>query len=331
MNVSEQKKIQHLYFRAGFGISLEKLGQELSKDLNTHVNNLFKTSKTISQLNVINELDFVFPGNRQLQKEEKQAVIKDSEEKMRSLNLQWMDKIILEEGQLREKMTLFWHDHFATQNRIPYFAQTQNNIFRKHALGSFRAMLFDLFKDPSMVQFLNNKQIRKKHPNEIFARDLLEHYTMGPENLKLQDIKPVARSFTGWMLDDKGRSVFIDKDKDKEEKILFNVKGNFKVDEILIILLKKPEVANFITTKIYKYFVNDVENKEIIQGLAENFYKSDYDIGKLLREIFTSTWFYNKENIGAKIKTPIELIASLNRSFPITLTDKKPFIYLQKL
>jgi uncharacterized protein (DUF1800 family) len=181
-----------------------------------------------------------------------------------------------------------------------------------------------------MILYLNNQQNKKAHPNENFAREVMELFTLGVGNYTEKDIKESARAFTGWTVNTKGEYQFNDKQHDFDEKEFLGQKGNFNGDDILNIILSNKQVANFIATKIYKEFVNQNVNTQRVQELADGFFKSDYDISALMRNIYTSDWFYDDENIGAKVCSPVELIVRYKKLINLDTTNKKTLVDVQK-
>ncbi len=163
----------------------------------------------------------------------------------------------------------------------------------------------------------------------------MELFTLGRGNYTENDVKNAARAFTGWGIE-KGEAKFKFRERqhDFSEKTFMGQKGTFSGEDILNIILKKPETAFFITKKIYTFFVNDtinVSDEKIIRQLANDFYKSDYDISKLLQAIFSAKWFYEEKNIGTKIKSPIELLVGLKRTFEVDFIDENANLFVQKI
>jgi uncharacterized protein (DUF1800 family) len=329
-NLRHQKRIQHLLVRAGFGTPLSQLDHFYSRDIDEVVDILFRNSKESKTL-LLREVEEDETAYGNIGKKKTKQQRKEDREKIKDLNVQWFQQMVSSEAQLREKMTLFWHDHFATRSQKPLFVQLQNNTLRKFALGKFGDLLTAVAKDPAMLHFLNNQQNKKQSPNENFARELLELFTLGIGNYTEQDIKEAARGFTGWASDQKGNFIFNRKAHDNDAKTFMGKTGNFDGDDIIRIILSNPKSAYFITRKIYKYFVNPAVDEKIVRHLSEEFYRSDYDISFMLQKIFTSDWFYDEQNIGAKIKSPIELIATLSRTLDIKFEEGQSVIYLQKL
>lgn len=331
MSISEQKKIQHLHLRAGFGMTPEQYSATKDWALKDHINDLFKKAKVYSDIKVLNISIFNFKELKAITKEERAGANKESYENIKQININWFKKMQFDEGQLREKMVLFWHNHFASHNRVSYFAQLQHNAIRKHALGSFRDLLFAVCKDPGMVQFLNQTISSREHPNERFARDLLGLFTLGPGAFNESDVKNVSKALTGWTVNDYGQFQFNSEKHDNNPKVFLNTKGNFNGDNILSIILNNKQTAKHITTKIYQFFVNEKINDNLIEVLAEDFFKSNYDISRLMKNIFSSEWFYSPDNIGNRIKSPVELMVHLGRIFGIEMEDTRPLVFFQKV
>jgi uncharacterized protein (DUF1800 family) len=331
ISINPQTKIQHLYLRAGFGESLTFIENNKKENVEKLVSQLFKESQEAKDIQIVDSNELKIGRFLLADKDEKKEMIKDSIAKIKDLNLIWLDRMTERKGMLREKMTLFWHGHFACQSVNVFFIQKQNNTLRKHALGKFGDLLHAISKDSAMLQFLNNRQNRKDRPNENFAREVMELFTLGRGHYTEQDIKNAARAFTGWDFEMNGDFVLRRFRHDYGEKTFLGKVGKFEGEDILNMILENKQTAKFITTKIYKYFVNEMVNEEIVNQLATSFYQSDYDIGKLMREIFTSDWFYEAQNIGVRIKSPIEYLTILRKQFDLSFSDKEPLVFLQKV
>ena len=158
----------------------------------------------------------------------------------------------------------------------------------------------------------------------------MELFTLGRGNYTENDIKEAARAFTGWSSEFKGEFVFRRFQHDYGEKTVLGKTGNFDGDDVLDIFLSQKQTAKFITQKIYKFFVNDNVDEEKVNWLADRFYQSNYDISKLMEDIFTSDWFYDEKNIGSKIKSPIELMAGIQRMLPMKLENEEALTFLQR-
>ncbi len=327
---SAQKKIQHLFLRAGFGETPDRITSLVNAPINSIVDGLFESSRDYKD---IDYLPYPLKENEEEKGVGGFKLIKmflKSFGEMEELNGEWLFKMTYTEAVLREKMTFFWHNHFSTSTPLAYLMQVQNNTLRSNALGKFGDLLNAIAKDPAMIIYLNNQQNKKEHPNENFAREVMELFTLGVGHYSEKDIKEAARAFTGWEVNGKGEFTFNEKVHDSDEKEFLGQKGNFKGEDILNIILSNKQVAVFICTKIYREFVNQNVNTERVQTLADGFFASGYDISALMRQIFTSDWFYDDENIGAKVCSPVELIVRFKKLVGIDTKNKKTLIDVQK-
>ena len=332
----EQKHIQQLYNRVGFGISYKKLGSLKSKTKKDIVSNLFSDSKKNVPLNIdLTEFEiFKTKSDKQLKlefgKEEIKKLKRKSRKKVRELNYAWIKRLSEDDSVLREKMTLFWANIFVCRDNNILHIHQYNNTLRKNALGSFKDFVKAISKEPSMIKYLNLKQNVKKKPNENFARELMELFTLGVGNYKEEDIKESARAFTGYSFNKKGDFILRDKRHDTGSKTFFDKTGNFDGDDIIDIILEKNQCARFICTKVYTYFINPKIDKNRLEEITNIFYK-DYNISNLMNYVFTSNWFYDAQNIGVKIKSPIELLVGIQTTIHVEIKNEKRLHYLQRM
>jgi len=327
--MKEQQKIQHLYFRACFGISLEELESQKNKNLKSIIKEVFQNTSKIKPIEIIEQPKIA--DRNALTEQEKRMLRRESRQKIKDLNIVWLKQMAEPQYALREKMTLFWHNHFACKTQIAYLAQKQNNLLREHALGKFGNLLHAIAKDPAMLQFLNNQQNKKEKPNENFARELMELFTLGRGHYREKDIKEAARAFTGWGFDFSGEYVFRERQHDFDSKTFLGKTGNFNGEDIINIILENPQTAVFIVRKIYKHLVNDQLNEKIIEDWASYFRKTDYDIKALLEKIFTSETFYEQKNVGTHIKSPVELLVHYQKFFGLDFEDERSWLFIQKV
>lgn len=341
MPAKNQLLNQHLMWRAGFGPAVEQLGDLSKYTPQQFYKALVKASgKKTEYIDVADDfLKGLMMGieevgrqqKKELDADEKKKVQQKNREGVRNLNMYWLHEMVNSSAQLREKMAFFWHGHFACRNLNVFFQQGLLDILRRNALGSFRTMLKEVSRSAAMLNFLNNQQNKKDHPNENFAREVMELFTLGRGNYSENDIKEAARAFTGWTANLKGEFQFRRFQHDFGTKTVLGKTGNFDGDEVLDILLEQPQTARYITKKIYKFFVNEKVDEEKVNWLADRFYKNDYAIGKLMDDIFTSDWFYDPKNIGAQIKSPVELLVGIQRMLPMKLTNEESLMLLQRV
>lgn len=248
----------------------------------------------------------------------------------RDLPAWWLYVLLHTPHPLLEKMTVFWHGHFATSAakvtdaRLMY---RQHAILRKFALGKFGPMLTEIAQDPAMLLWLDSATNRKSHPNENFAREIMELFSLGLDNYTEHDIKEAARAFTGWEVRH-GQIKFIAYQHDDGEKTVLGQKGRWNGDDVVRILLEQPAAGQFLVRKIFRYLVNETADApaSLINPLAEEYRQQQYDTLWLMRKIFSSNLFYSSHAMGQKIKAPIEFVVGLVRSLEgttntLALTD----------
>jgi uncharacterized protein (DUF1800 family) len=327
--MNDVKQIKHLFSRAGFGLRFEDLREDRNISVKKAVKKLFSSSGQDGPIAIVNDtMDYTMLAKGD--ENTKKMFMQQQREQDKDLNVGWINKMSTTDAQLREKMTLFWHNHFACRTQRAAFAQQLNNIHRTYALGNFGAMLMEVSRSPAMLQFLNNQQNVKNHPNENFAREVMELFTVGRGNYTEQDVKESARSFTGWGFDKDGNFKLRPFAHDTGQKTFLGKTGNFAGEDILHLLLEKRETAHFISTKLYKYLVNEIPDPAHINAMADVFYNANYEITPLLEFVYTSDWFYDDKNVGNLIKSPVEFLVGLNRQFYITYAKPEVMLLFER-
>lgn len=339
MIASNDLQNHHLLWRSGFGPKADELKnletastKQLFKKINA-ASALEPTSLSLPQsdFSLINAVKKDYRSYAALSKEKKLMILKESRDGIKKLNLLWLDEMTNSQAQLREKMAFFWHGHFASREINIIHQQQLLEIIRRDGLSDFGTLLRGVSKSASMLAFLNNQQNRKSHPNENFAREVMELFTLGRGNYTEQDVKEAARAFTGWGFQPDGDFIFRRIFHDTGIKTIFGKSGNYSGDDVINMLLEKKETAFFITKKILQNFVNDNVTSAEVNRFADSFYQSGYKINTLMEDIFTSSWFYEKKNIGVKIKSPIELIVGIRRFLPMQFEKQDVQLLYQRL
>lgn len=252
-----------------------------------------------------------------------------SQRDLELLNVAWLKRMVTTAHPLHEKMCLFWHNHFATRSPFAYLAQVQHNTIDAHATGNFRSLLHAMAKDPAMILFLNNQQNVKDHPNENFAREVMELFTLGEGHYSETDIKEAARCFTGWQVNRQANFEKVAAVHDNGVKTVLGHTGAFDGEEVIDLLLDNKQTAYHIASKFWKAFVHPDPLPEDITVIAEAFYASDYDIKTLIREVFSRDAFYKSDNQGMLIASPVELLVRHSRLLNINWKDDKQIVKLQ--
>lgn len=327
----------HLLRRAGFGPACKDL-DKISQTTVTEILTGLLNGKDYEELNVIDP-EIRNLGNSKdatgkpivLTAAERAKIREYTRGAYKKLNLTWLNTMTNSEDQLREKMAFFWHGHFASRSINIFYQQQLLNVFRLYGLGDFKTLLVEASKSASIVNFLNNNQNRKGHPNENFARELMELFTLGLGNYTEEDVKEAARAFTGWGVSVQGEFIYRMPRHDKGVKNFMGRSGEFDGFDIIDIILEKKECASFITKKICKFFAGENISEEIINNLSKKFYEGGYNIRNLMLDIFSSEWFYSDQNKGNRIKSPIELLAGIRRAVPMEIENPEIQLLLQQL
>lgn len=232
----------------------------------------------------------------------------------------WFQQMIKSEAPIIERMTLFWSNHFVTEApkiRSPKMMYEQNRLLRKHALGSFKDLLKAISIDPAMLIYLDGWKNTKKHPNENFAREVMELFTLGEGKIyKEDDIQEAARAFTGWTLnkDNDFKFIFNEKMHDVEGKVVLGTDVN-DGNDVLDVLLSKKQTAKYITSKIWRFIAGNRLPITLRIELADQFFASGYKIRPLLKQMLMSDHFYKSK--GRIIKSPVDLMAGTVKDFEI--------------
>jgi uncharacterized protein (DUF1800 family) len=236
------------------------------------------------------------------------------------LALWWANRMLTTRRPLEEKLTLFWHGHFATgENKVRDYRMmySQNLMFREHASGNFRDLLIGLLKDPAMLVYLDNGENIKKHPNENFGRELLELFTMGVGNYSEHDVREAARAFTGWTND--VLAFRLDADQhDSGEKVFLGQTGPLGGEEIIDIILAQPVTAEFVAAKLYRFFVREEIAPAVKIELGRTLRDNHYQLKPLLKRIFLSKDFYSPPSVATQIKGPVHLVVSTYKKMGLT-------------
>ncbi|PUZ27898.1 DUF1800 domain-containing protein [Chitinophaga costaii] len=325
--------MQHLAWRAGFGETMPVVSSWLDKRRSEIVKEMIAAPSTpITPLYVIRDSDLPeYTRVKSMTAEERKAVARMNDQATKDLNVSWMLEMINTPHALQEKMALFWHGHFACRTQNVLFSQQLLQVIREHALGNFSDLLTGVSKSPAMLQFLNNQQNRKQHPNENFAREVMELFTMGRGHYTETDVKEAARAFTGWGFDATGTFVFRKNAHDDGLKTILGKTGHFDGDDVLKIICEQEQTAQFITRKLYTFFVNEVVDEDRVQTLARKFYDHQYDIRSLMEHIFNSDFFYDKINVGNRIKSPVELLVGIRRTIPMLFEQEEVMLLFQRI
>ncbi|HVY61532.1 MAG TPA: DUF1800 domain-containing protein, partial [Planctomycetota bacterium] len=214
--------------------------------------------------------------------------------------------------------TLFWHNHFATSaHKVenPAFMSRQIELFRRYAAGNFRSLLLEVSSDPAMLVYLDGRVNRKAAPNENYAREVMELFTIGIGHYGEKDVKEAARAFTGWTIQD-GRAVFEPKQHDDGEKEVLGRKGKLGTEDVVDVLAAHRATAKRLSLKLAKEFLSPDPDGEVVEAMAAEYLRSGYDVRAVLRVLFTSKAFRSDAALFARVKSPVELVIGALRALP---------------
>ncbi len=248
----------------------------------------------------------------------------------RRLAFWWAGRMVASHRPLEEKMALFWHGHFATgEEKIRDYRKMEQQLalLHRHATGNFRTLLVDVARGPAMLAYLDAAENVKGAPNENFAREVMELFTMGVGNYTEKDIREGARAFTGWIDDDLDFKVDPAKHDDGEKTFLGRT-GKFDGVDVLNIILEQKITAEFIAGKLYKFFVRENISPEVQAKLGAVLRDNDYEIAPLMRTIFLSKDFYSPPSAGTHIKSPVEFMVSTYRRLGVRRLPGIPDLYV---
>ena len=224
----------------------------------------------------------------------------------------WANRMVASEHPLQEKMALFWHGHYAVnESKVRDYRKLlkELELFHEMGTGNFRDLMVAVARDPAMLSFLDAGVNIKGAPNENFAREIMELFTMGVGNYTEGDIREAARAFTGWNFD--GLEFVVNEvDHDNDQKDFLGHTGNFDGIDIIDIIMEQPVTAEYMAGKMYHFFVRDSVDPELGDQLGSLFRNVNYDISLFLETLFLSKDFYSEASVGTHIKSPVELAVS---------------------
>ena len=311
---------EHLWNRAGFGAGPAEVARAVALGPEAFVDELLAGEGFVAEPFYSRVRRQVRLADAQEKREDRLRMRREmrqaDDEQLEDFLGWWVDRMVDGRDPLRERMTLFWHGHFTSSNgdvKNSHEMIQQNQLFRELGLGGFRELLRAVARDPAMLEYLDNDANRKKKPNENFARELMELFTLGEGNYDETDVKEAARAFTGWT-DREGRFRFNRGQHDKSQKTILGKTGKFNGDDVIDILLEQDPCARFLAGKLLRYFEGGDPEAERLERYAAHLRDNDYDISGFLRTLFLDPAFYSEDIRGARIAGPIDfLVGSVRR------------------
>ena len=304
----ERRRLGHLLRRAGFGASQQEMERYRQLGLDGTIEHL---------------LEYERVDDSGL--EERLAGMELDVEHLSSLQRWWFLRMVYTQRPLQEKMTLFWHgiltSAFFKVGRGPRMHQ-QNELFRGHALGRYDVLLKTVSRDPAMLVWLDSSKNRKRAPNENYARELMELFSMGVGTFSELDVREAARAFTGWFVNSEG-FVFRANQHDNGVKVFLDTQGELDGDDVVDVIMRQRVTGDYMARRLFTYFVHDDPDPEDITALAGVFRQSGSSIKAMMRHILTSEEFYSARAYRAQLKSPVDLVAGAVRSLGVE-TDGRP-------
>jgi uncharacterized protein (DUF1800 family) len=301
----------HLYRRAAFAASWPELETAVRDGPEATIDRLFAGGPGHEDFDEL--MDALAPETPEAQQQQD----------FRNTRLQgwWLYRMILTPHPLQERLTLFWHNHFATsvaKVKSPALMKQQNLLLRKHALGKFGPFLLEVSKDPAMLVWLDSNSNVKAHPNENYAREVMELFSLGVGNYTEHDVREAARAFTGWHTA-ADRFSFNRLQHDDGVKTVLGRTGNWDGGDVVRIVVEQPAAALFLVRKLYRHFIGEGERPpdRLLEPLAERFRRSDYDVADLMGTLLRSRHFFSEHAYRQRIKSPAEYVVGMFRSFGV--------------
>jgi uncharacterized protein (DUF1800 family) len=322
---------RHLLERSGFGAPPALIAEYSRLDRNKAVDRLLNATGSGLQ-RPPPDIPYERPGRlKTLSDDERKVVQREHFRQGAEMRAWWAGEMLrapTAQDALRERMTLFWHNHFvSSQQKVKSgtLMLRQNEILRRNALGNFSTMLHAVSKDPAMLIYLDGASNRKANPNENFAREVMELFTLGEGHYTEQDIKEAARAFTGWSFaPESGQFIWRPAIHDFNEKLVLGRRGNFDGDAVLDILLAQPATAQFVANKLWREFISPTPDPAEIRKIAAALRSAGYEIRPALRAIFLSDAFWSPLNRGSLTKAPVDLVIGTLRTLAVDVPEAMP-------
>ena len=302
---TERQRVAHLLRRATFGPTPAEIDAALAMGLGATIDRLIHPER------IDDDVDALVP--------------RDAFDLTRGVDAvrYWLLRMITTKRQFQEKMTLFWHGHLTsglsrTGGRAEYMVQ-QIDTYRALGLGNFRDLVLASAQDPAMILWLDSNQNRRGKPNENYARELMELFTLGIGNYSEADIREAAKAFTGWFQRD-GKFVFTPGQHDNTSKTVLGFTGNWDGADVIDILVRQGACASFIARKLWSFFAYPNPEEAVTADIAKVFMESGYDLRRTIGAVFSHPAFYSDRAYHAVIKSPIEFAVGFIRQFGV-VTD----------
>ncbi len=315
----DHRRAAHLLRRAGFGASPDEVDEAVKRGVEETVENLLADNPQAE-------------GNYALTLEAASTGLMNFGERD-GIQAWWAYRMASSPTPLREKLTLFWHGHFATSDEKvenTSFAHNQIETLRSLALGNFRDLVMAMAKDPAMLVWLDGQTNTREHPNENFARELMELFTCGIGNYTEADVQQAARAFTGWGRDGRKFAFKVD-EHDSGTKKFLGKSGHFDGGDMIDILIQQSATAKFLARKLLRFFAHPEPADDVVEEAAGALERTRLDIKWFLRELFLSEYFHSDVCYRARIASPAELVIGTLRTLKIRWPAQRTVGHLDEM
>ena len=331
LKAMETAEAHHLLMRSGFGATPQTVADLSALRYEEALSGLLAGMRTTTRTSPP-EWVHQFPDQKHRQNSEEITAEKrkliNQQRQLKSLQLKswWIREMMQTDSPLTERLVLFWHNHFTSslrQVRWPELIYQQNKLFRKHLLGNYREFLESVTFDPAMVIYLDSQNNRAGKPNENYARELLELFTLGEGHYSEDDIKGAALALTGISINRRSGDVrILPRRHSRDEKYFLGQRGNFGPKEIINIILAQPRAAEHLVEKLWREFISPYPERSEVERLAALFRDGDYELRPLMKALFNSKSFRDPNNYGQLIKSPIEMVVGAVELFDLSVAPE---------
>ena len=327
----------HLARRAGFGASIQEARRLASMSPRAAVESfihLASDAELPAPENVYDPRETFMPYVRggmraaddMTRRRIGQEIRKNERDSILSMQHWWLNRMLNSPAPLREKMTFYFHNHYTTaavqKGVFPTMVLAQNELFRQNALGNLRDLTWKVSIDPGMLIYLDNARNQAAHPNENYARELMELFTLGVGNYTEEDIRQSARAWTGWTIDRRtSQAYFNARLHDDGPKHFLGRSGNFGGQDIVNIIFAQPAAARFVAQSLLSFFVYNDPEPGLIDAFAAVIRKNDFDLAPALSVLFNSNVFFSNRAYRALVKSPVEFVVGTYKAFGFKVAD----------
>lgn len=340
-----QRHAAHLLRRAGFGSSSDEAARFAGMPMNQAVDALVNFPSTAAlpappQLydpreaireNLMNGIASMFQGQDQkdqLRRQIGMEIRKGERQSVMELQRWWLERMLNSPAPLQEKMALYFHGHFTTatiqKGVTPQMTFDQNQLFRDNALGNLRELTWNVSIDPGMLIYLDNARSDSQHPNENYARELMELFTLGVDHYTENDVRESARAWTGWFVARRtGKATFAASRHDNGMKTFLGQTGNFNGRDIVDIIYRQPACAAFWANNLLNYFVYNSPEPQLVDAVAALIRKNDYNMKPVMSTLLRSNVFYSDRAYRALVKSPAEFVVGTYKSLGLPQIDER--------